>query len=87
MNTLKLFRCYICGLPTFIVKFDELSFSIGVLNLADCAFELADELDEIIEGGALLRIVAVVGDPPGTPELEHPILCFNCNITKKLDIL
>ena len=45
--------------------------------LAECVLELADELDEIIEGGALLRMVAVVGDPPGFPELEHPYLCFN----------
>ncbi len=58
-------------------KVDELSLSIGALNLADWAFELAEELDEIIEGGALLRIVAVVGDPPEFPELEHPTLCFN----------
>ena len=44
--------------------FNEFCLSVFAKILAECAFELADELDEIIEGGALLRIVAVVGDPP-----------------------
>ena len=62
---------------TFIVKLDELAIARGTLNLADCVFELVEELDEMMEGGALLRMVAVVGDPPVTVEFEHPILCFS----------
>ena len=61
----------------FIFRADELTLSTEALNLAVWAFELAEELDEIIEGGARLRIVAVVGDPPELPELEQPTLCFN----------
>ena len=55
---------------------EEIGLSREAFNLAECAFELADELEDIIEGGALLRIVAVVGDPPLFDEFEHPSLCF-----------
>ena len=51
--------------------------SRGDRDLADCALELADELDEMIEGGARLRIVAVDGDDSVYPSFEHPCLCFN----------
>ena len=52
---------------------------------AEQALELADELDEIIEGGALLLMVAVVGEPPWFPALVHPCLCFNYYVKKIIE--
>ena len=63
--------------PTFIDKLDVVA---GILNIAGGVLELvAEELGELVGGGALFLIVAVIGEPPPIVNVfEQPeTLCFN----------